>query len=223
MQKTRYALFSLTLVVLLDNLLIKDINARKDNKMIKVSNDTKICTEPLQTRRTSAGRLITYRLNKWSQYENPEEIAHKREGDINEVSSRKTLTRDVDLLWPNGVVRYFINDEIVNRSKELFVLMRALRIIAQNTCIKFDRILFHPKRMLNNWINITGTYQGCYCDIGRRPVGPTHMNLNVYQCFANVGHAIHEMMHALGVFHEHVRPDRDNYVTIIWENIKKSN
>ncbi len=36
----------------------------------------------------------------------------------------------------------------------------------------------------------------------------------------NQGTVIHEILHTLGFFHEHSRPDRDQYVRIIDENIR---
>ncbi len=36
----------------------------------------------------------------------------------------------------------------------------------------------------------------------------------------NKGVILHEMLHALGFYHEHSREDRNDHVTIHWENIK---
>ena len=34
------------------------------------------------------------------------------------------------------------------------------------------------------------------------------------------GNIFHELLHALGFYHEHTRPDRDDHVEVQWQNIK---
>lgn len=44
------------------------------------------------------------------------------------------------------------------------------------------------------------------------------MNLQSPGCMS-IGTVMHEMIHALGFHHEHGRPDRDDHVDILWQNI----
>ncbi len=38
----------------------------------------------------------------------------------------------------------------------------------------------------------------------------------------NVNTVVHELLHTVGFGHEHQRPDRERYVTILWEKIDKT-
>jgi len=59
----------------------------------------------------------------------------------------------------------------------------------------------------------------CSC---HSPVGfHDHMNnVNIGQGCQTTGIVVHELMHVLGFYHEHTRPDRDQFVIIHYDNIK---
>ena len=61
----------------------------------------------------------------------------------------------------------------------------------------------------------------CYSFIGRtRRSGAQRISLAPGCVRYGFGTAVHEMMHALGFFHEQSRTDRDRFVRIAWENIR---
>ncbi len=71
---------------------------------------------------------------------------------------------------------------------------------------------------------------GCWSYIGRRG-GRQTLSLRPpdhrpdggggdCNCLCDVGRVLHETMHALGFYHEHTRPDRDDHIRIVEENVE---
>eukprot|EP00970_Alexandrium_tamarense_P004889 scaffold808_cov196-Alexandrium_tamarense.AAC.26 len=63
-------------------------------------------------------------------------------------------------------------------------------------------------------------YSGiCASNLGRQAGAKTSIYLGWCRNKEHKGNIIHEVLHALGFWHEHSRPDRDDYITIQWDNI----
>ncbi|KAL1442123.1 hypothetical protein MTO96_030941 [Rhipicephalus appendiculatus] len=58
--------------------------------------------------------------------------------------------------------------------------------------------------------------EGCYSYLGRNG-GEQTLSLG-YGCLFN-GTVAHELMHAVGFYHEHSRPDRDDYIDVFPDNV----
>ncbi|XP_038826991.1 high choriolytic enzyme 1-like [Salvelinus namaycush] len=88
-------------------------------------------------------------------------------------------------------------------------ILAAFKLISDQTCIRF-----HEYTNEINYIEfISGTGCASYVGLqgGAQPL--------YFGRACNVGNLCHELMHALGLHHEHTRPDRDQYVTIQWDNV----
>ena len=69
------------------------------------------------------------------------------------------------------------------------------------------------------YVYIIADQNKCYSNLGMTSFGLNSMSL-APSCVSNHATVVHEFLHAYGVIHTHQRPDRDNFITVHWDNIK---
>ncbi len=86
-------------------------------------------------------------------------------------------------------------------------------------CVNFG-IYASDAKPSGDYIYITkGTSNGCSSAVGKIGGGKQNMNLQSPGCMSK-STIIHEMIHALGFHHEQCREDRDDFVTVYYDNIE---
>lgn len=93
------------------------------------------------------------------------------------------------------------------------IILKAFKEYHERTCIRFRPYEEGDK----HWLLIKGNYSGCWSSVGRRQGGQV-LNLNTPKCVTH-GVVVHELLHALGFYHQQSATERDEYVKINWENI----
>ncbi|XP_055614691.1 zinc metalloproteinase nas-14-like [Uranotaenia lowii] len=118
--------------------------------------------------------------------------------------------------WPDGIVPYVFHEDECDLDYRARIL-DSMNVIQQSSCVHFipktDDQLEH--------IRFRKSSLGCGSSIGYRPGQSEPLDV-VYDdfCLSLPGAIQHELLHVLGLFHEHTRPDRDDYVEILWDNIE---
>jgi hypothetical protein len=141
------------------------------------------------------------------------------EGDIILTEEElKSGMKFPNYLWPGGVMPFKIAPGFTDR--ELALIKEAQDVIQQNTCIKLPEATDDDKDFVVYTKNLEGScssYPGYF-------KGQAHPINLAAGCF-NVGFAtaMHETIHALGFNHEQSRPDRDQYVRILFDKINPKN
>ncbi|XP_058454206.1 zinc metalloproteinase nas-14-like [Malaya genurostris] len=117
-----------------------------------------------------------------------------------------SLMKKPDGKWPNAEVPYKIIGSFTRH--QLANISTAMEQFADTTCIRFVK-----RTNEDIYVKIDSSDTGCWSNVGRASKDDnTVVNLGS-KCF-ETGTVVHELMHALGFYHEFVRPDRDDYIWI---------
>lgn len=136
-------------------------------------------------------------------YRNDDMLFHPSEG------TKGVFSKDEIKYWPNGIVYYEFDS---NADSTLIAnATLAMTELSDSTGVQFvakpsyapNYIRFQLSSENNSYVGMKGNMQ----EINIVSKGKRYV-------------IMHEIMHALGVFHEHARIDRDDYITINWSNLK---
>ncbi|KAL5274454.1 hypothetical protein ACFFRR_000908 [Megaselia abdita] len=140
------------------------------------------------------------------------------EGDIFLGSKRNGMLNET-YYWPDSLIPFQIDENDFNET-QVNIILGAMEEYKKRTCIRFRAFQKNDE----NWIVFKGNNTGCWSSVGMQK-GQQVVNLNTPRCVTH-GVVLHEILHALGFFHQQSSTNRDDFVKINWENIlegKESN
>uniref|UniRef100_G3T3H4 Meprin A subunit n=2 Tax=Loxodonta africana TaxID=9785 RepID=G3T3H4_LOXAF len=128
------------------------------------------------------------------------------QGDIFLRNSRNAV-RDPTTRW-KFPVPYILADNLDLNAKG--AILYSFEMFRLKSCVDFK-----PYEGESSYI-IFQKFGGCWSEVGDTHVG---QNLSIGQGCDDKAIIEHEILHALGFYHEQSRTDRDDYVTIWWDEI----
>jgi hypothetical protein len=113
--------------------------------------------------------------------------------------------------WPRGIIPFEIEPSLPNQQR----VTDAIAHIQSRTRLRLVQRTAANQAQYPNFVRFVSR-DGCWSWVGMRG-GMQEISLGDGCGF---GAAVHEILHAAGLWHEQSREDRNNFVTVHWENIQ---
>lgn len=116
-------------------------------------------------------------------------------------------------LWPGGVVKYFWDNGIEQSARK--ALVEAMQHWEAKTCVTFQE----SQQQDYGTVTFRSSGKGCNAHVGYWSNYKSGLNLGP-GC-RDLGTALHELGHTIGLRHEHQRPDATEFIEIHLENAQQ--
>ncbi|MEZ4883751.1 MAG: M12 family metallopeptidase [Chitinophagales bacterium] len=133
------------------------------------------------------------------------DIAINQTSPINNLIQGAVAIASNNYRWDEGIIPYTIQ----NNHPERNTILKAIEYLSNNT-----NICMVPRGGERDYVQFVRYNLGCWSYVGRQG---GMQEINIGNC--DFGAIVHEICHAVGLFHEQSRSDRDNYITVNWNNI----
>ncbi|KAA0185760.1 hypothetical protein HAZT_HAZT010332 [Hyalella azteca] len=143
--------------------------------------------------------------------DNPDERYFDIKGPTRPMTKNGLI--DESYRWPNGRVPFVIAASVSAAQEVAIRKAMSDYNTLTNGCIQFV-----DRNGEADYVRIVYQEEGCWSYVGRLG-GMQEINYPTW-CTDSYGSTMHEMLHTLGFYHEQSASNRDDYVTIQWDNIQ---